>query len=56
MRINKPWKTYKVRAGEYECVYSGMPAYGLAKASSVTDAVGSLESARGRLGGVPQTR
>jgi hypothetical protein len=49
-------ETYKVGAGEYECVYSGMPAFGLAKASSVTDAVGSLESARGRLGVVTQNR
>ena len=43
-------ETYRVRAGEYECVYSGMPPFGLAKASSTVDAVGRLESARGRLG------
>jgi len=43
-------ETYKVRAGEYECVYSGMPRMGLAKASDVRDAVGDLESARGRMG------
>ena len=42
-------ETYKVRAGEYECVYSGMPLFGLAKASSMVDAAGPLESARGRL-------
>ena len=42
---------YKVRAGEYECVYSGMPPFGLAKASSTTDAVGQLESARGQNAG-----
>ena len=42
-------ETYKVPAGEYECVYSGMPAFGLAKASSAVDAVGLRESARGRL-------
>ena len=42
-------ETYRVRAGEYECVYSGMPPLGLAKASSTVDAVGRLESARGRL-------
>ena len=42
-------ETYRVRAGEYECVYSGMPSFGLAKASSAVDAVGQLESARGRL-------
>ena len=57
MRINRPWKlhiwheTYRVRAGEYECVYSGMPPFGLAKASSTVDAVGQLESARGRIEG-----
>ncbi len=42
-------ETYRVRAGEYECVYSGMPPLGLAKASATTDAVGELESARGRI-------
>jgi hypothetical protein len=42
-------ETYRVRAGEYECVYSGMPLFGLAKASATVDAVGRLESARGRL-------
>ena len=44
-------ETYKVRAGEYECVYSGMPPFGLAKASSTVDAVGQREFARGRLAG-----
>ena len=44
-------ETYRVRAGEYECVYSGMPAFGLAKASQMVDAVGHRESARGRIGG-----
>jgi hypothetical protein len=42
-------ETYRVRAGEYECVYSGMPPFGLAKAGSQIDAAGPLESARGRL-------
>ena len=41
---------YRVRAGEYECVYSGMPSMGLAKASATVDAVGVLESARSRMG------
>ncbi len=44
-------ETYRVRAGEYECVYSGMPPLGLAKASQTTDVVGELESARGRIEG-----
>ena len=43
-------ETYKVRAGEFECVYSGMPPFGLAKASRLVDAVGHLESARNRIG------
>lgn len=42
-------ETYRVRAGEYESVYSGMPPMGLARASSTTDAV--FESARGRMEG-----
>ncbi len=42
-------ETYKVRAGEYECVYSGMPPFGLAKAGATLDATGELESTRGRL-------
>jgi hypothetical protein len=46
-------ETYRVRAGEYECVYSGMPPFGLAKAAATIDATGHLESARGRLGATP---
>jgi hypothetical protein len=42
-------ETYRIRAGEYECIYSGMPSYGLARASVAVDAIGRLESARGRL-------
>ena len=42
-------ETYKVRAGEYECVYSGVPTRGLAKANTAIDVAGDLESARGRL-------
>ncbi|MGE0364099.1 MAG: DUF4188 domain-containing protein [Vicinamibacterales bacterium] len=44
-------ETYRVRAGEYECVYSGMPPFGLARASATVDAVGHLDSARQRIGG-----
>ena len=44
-------ETYKVRAGEYECVYSGMPPFGLAKASATVNSVGQRESARGRIDG-----
>lgn len=49
-------ETYKVRAGEYECIYSGMPEFGLAKASRTVDALGRLESARGRIQAVPAPR
>ena len=42
-------ETYRVRAGEYECIYSGMPPFGLAKAARSVLAEGHLESARGRL-------
>ena len=44
-------ETYRVRAGEYECVYSGMPPLGLAKASETKDVVGKTDSARGRIEG-----
>jgi hypothetical protein len=44
-------ETYKVSSGQYECVYSGMPPFGLAKASRTVDAIGDLESARGRISG-----
>ena len=44
-------ETYRVRAGEYECVYSGMPPFGLGRAGSRGEAVGDRETARGRLTG-----
>ncbi len=43
-------ETYLVRAGEYEAVYSGMPAFGLGKAGALVPASGRRESARGRMG------
>jgi hypothetical protein len=43
-------ETYCVRAGEYECVYNNMPAFGLAKATATVDAAGALHTASGRLG------
>ena len=43
-------ETYRVRAGEYECVYSGMPPHGLGKAAVIVDAVGRFDTARGRMG------
>ena len=42
-------ETYKVRAGEYEAIYSGMPSYGLGKAGAQS-AIGEFtDSARQRL-------
>jgi hypothetical protein len=43
-------ETYLVRAGEYECVYSGMPPFGLGQAGKLTSASGRKETARGRMG------
>ena len=48
-------ETYMVRAGEYECVYSGMPPFGLAKATQTVSAEGKRESARDRLEAQRQT-
>jgi hypothetical protein len=42
-------ETYRVRAGEYECIYNNMPAFGLAKATRTVPASGNLESAAARL-------
>ena len=42
-------ETYLIPDGGYECVYSNMPPYGLAKASNLKAATGARASARGRL-------
>jgi hypothetical protein len=46
-------ETYKVRAGEYECIYSGMPPFGLSAAAELVPIGGDREpySARDRLEG-----
>jgi hypothetical protein len=43
-------ETYKIRAGEYEAIYSGMPLYGLAKAGARFDITAETDDARHRLG------
>ena len=43
-------ETYLVRAGQYEAIYSGMPAYGLGRIGNLVPASGRKESARGRVG------
>lgn len=42
-------ETYRVRAGDFECVYNNMPLFGLAKATTAVPASGRLESAPGRM-------
>lgn len=42
-------ETYKVNAGNYECVYNNMPKYGLGKIGNLVPAIGRKESAGGRI-------
>lgn len=42
-------ETYLVRAGDYETLYSGMPEFGLGKASTLVPAEGSKDAARSRI-------
>ena len=42
-------ETYRVGPGQYETVYSGMPAVGLGKAGTLIPAGGRREEARGRM-------
>ena len=42
-------ETFLVKAGQYEAIYSGMPAFGLGKVGRLTPASGARESARGRM-------
>jgi hypothetical protein len=44
-------ETYKIAAGQYEAIYSAMPARGLGKVSQLLAADGARDTARGRLGG-----
>ncbi len=44
-------ETYRVRPGDYECVYNNMPLFGLAKATRAVPATGRREFAPGRLAG-----
>lgn len=43
-------ETYRVRANEYEAIYTNMPAFGLAAASSLVPVAQRGQSAAGRLG------
>ena len=42
-------ETYRVRPGDYECIYNNMPPFGLARATAAVPASGALESARSRM-------
>ena len=42
-------ETYRVRTGDYECVYNNMPPFGLAKATQAVPAIGRREFAPGRM-------
>ena len=42
-------ETYKIKPGQYEAIYSGMPPHGLGKAGKLIPASGRKEAARGRM-------
>jgi fumigallin biosynthesis monooxygenase-like protein len=42
-------ETYRVSAGQYEAIYSGMPPYGLGSVGHLVPARDRFESARGRI-------
>ena len=42
-------ETYRVRPGDFECVYNNMPPFGLALATRQVPATGHRESAAGRM-------
>jgi hypothetical protein len=42
-------ETYKIRAGEYEAIYSGMPPHGLGRIGIPSSLSESTDSARQRL-------
>jgi len=43
-------ETYRVRPGDFECVYNNMPPFGLARATRAVSAEGQRQSARQRMG------
>jgi hypothetical protein len=45
-------ETYKIRAGEFECIYNNMPKYGLGKIGQLTPATGKREYAGDRIANV----
>ena len=50
-------ETFKVKAGEYECVYNNMPRFGLGKVGELVPANGKREYAAGRISeGIQKTK
>jgi len=45
-------ETYRIRPGNFECIYHNMPLFGLSKATAMALAEGDRESAEGRMGAV----
>ena len=43
-------ETYKVRAGQYECIYNNMPMFGFGKVGELVQATGMREHAKDRIG------
>ncbi len=46
-------ETYKINAGNYECIYNNMPKYGLGTIGELVPASGKREYAAGRITGEP---
>ena len=44
-------ETYRIKPGDYECIYNNMPPFGLAKATKLVPVAGNRESAIERLQG-----
>ena len=44
-------EAYRVRPGDYECLYNNMPAFGLGRATRLVPATGRRESAAARMRG-----
>ncbi len=42
-------ETYRVRPGDYECIYNNMPAYGAGIAGKLVEVSGPRDGARGRM-------
>jgi len=43
-------ETYRVKAGDYECIYNNMPKFGLGKVGTLVPAVGNRHYAAQRIG------